>query len=52
VSRAAVRLASGEVIEAQVAATNGRSGTDWAVGETVTVEIEPGAAVGIVSKAA
>jgi putative spermidine/putrescine transport system ATP-binding protein len=47
-----LRLASGEVIEAQVAATNGRSGTDWAAGETVAVEIDPAAAVGIAAKTA
>jgi putative spermidine/putrescine transport system ATP-binding protein len=42
-----LRLATGEMLEAQVAATTGAA--DWSVGQEVTAEIDPTAAVGIVS---
>jgi putative spermidine/putrescine transport system ATP-binding protein len=42
-----LRLATGEALEAQVAAGTGAA--DWSVGQEVTAEIDPAAAVGIVS---
>jgi putative spermidine/putrescine transport system ATP-binding protein len=44
-----LRLATGETIEAQVAAAT--AAADWSVGQEVTAEIDPAAAVGIVSRA-
>jgi putative spermidine/putrescine transport system ATP-binding protein len=43
-----LRSATGEIFEAQVPAAAGS--TDWSVGQEVTAEIDPSAAVGIVSK--
>ena len=45
-----LRLATGETLAAQVPAGNGATG-DWAAGQEVTAEIDPAAAVGIVSAA-
>jgi len=42
-----LRAATGEILEAQVPAAAGS--TDWSVGQEVTAEIDPSAAVGIVS---
>jgi putative spermidine/putrescine transport system ATP-binding protein len=42
-----LRLATGEMLEAQVAAATAAS--DWSVGQEVTARIDPNAAVGIVS---
>jgi putative spermidine/putrescine transport system ATP-binding protein len=42
-----LRLATGETLEAQVAAATAAS--DWSVGQEVTARIDPNAAVGIVS---
>jgi putative spermidine/putrescine transport system ATP-binding protein len=42
-----LRLASGEALEVQVSAGSGAA--DWTVGQEVTAEIDPNAAVGIVS---
>jgi ABC-type Fe3+/spermidine/putrescine transport system ATPase subunit len=43
-----LRLTTGETLQAQVAAGSGAA--DWSVGQAVTVEIDPVAAVGIVSR--
>jgi putative spermidine/putrescine transport system ATP-binding protein len=43
-----VRLSTGELIVAQVPAPAGGGGNDWTVGESVTVGLDPAAAVGIV----
>src|SRR5262249_37085468 len=43
-----LRLSTGEVLAAQVPAATGTA--DWRVGEEVTAEIDPNAAVGIVSR--
>ena len=42
-----LRLATGETLQVQVAAGTGAA--DWTVGQEVTAEIDPDAAVGIVS---
>jgi putative spermidine/putrescine transport system ATP-binding protein len=42
-----LRLATGEVIAAEVPVPTGSRGNDWSVGESVTVRIDPAAAVGI-----
>ena len=43
-----LRLATGEMLEAQVAA--GAGAADWTMGQQVTAEIDPAAAVGIASE--
>src|SRR5204863_4937355 len=47
-----LRLASGEVIAAEVAAPAGGHSNDWAAGEEVTVVIDPAVAVGSVGRKA
>jgi hypothetical protein len=42
-----LRLATGETLQAQVAASTGAA--DWTAGQEVTAEIDPEAAVGIIS---
>jgi hypothetical protein len=42
-----LRVATGEILEAQVPAATGSA--DWSVGQEVTAEIDPSAAVGIIS---
>jgi len=47
-----LRLASGDVVAAEVAAPASSRGSDWTAGEEVMVEIDPAAAVGITSSQA